>query len=186
MSSVYENVHGSEFDDDLRLIDRFVAGDEDAFTVLYQRYYDRVFSIALGVLLRHDEASDAAQEIFTLVYRKLDKFDRRSRFSTWLYRIAVNRSIQHQRTMKYQKLTVQLDEAAERVESEPAAAMDPAVEQAMNSLPPDDRAMITLYYWDDLSLQEIAESMDCSPNAAKTRLFRARERFKKLYEEANR
>ncbi|MBS1714435.1 MAG: sigma-70 family RNA polymerase sigma factor [Armatimonadetes bacterium] len=176
---------GAAWDDELRLVDRATDGDEDAFRILYSRYYARVFAIAKGVVLDAEEAEDMAQEAFTLAFRNLKRFDRRSKFSTWLFRIAVNRSIQQARNTKGRKRLVPLDDNAEAVPAKPeAAANDPDIEAAMGRLQPLDRAVITLFYWDELSLIEIGESLGCSANAAKTRLFRARERFREAYEEA--
>lgn len=186
MSTAFDPAREHQADDDLRLVERFLAGDTEAFDVLYARYYDRVFHIAQGVLLRHDEAADVTQEIFTLVYRNLHRFDRRSRFTTWLYRVAVNRSIQQARSLRHVRMQVPLDEAIDHVEPPSEEPADPAVAQAMQKLSLDDRAILTLFYWEDLSLAEIADSLGCSPNAAKTRLFRARERFRQFFEEASR
>ena len=183
MSAVHEGQKAVTFDEDVVLVDRAMLGDESAFQRLFERYHDKVFAIARGVLLDSDEAADAVQEIFTLVYRKLSKFDRRSRFSTWLFRIAVNRSIQQARKSKNLKGNVPLDlaaEAAVEVETDPGG--DPEIEQAMTHLHPADRALLTLFYWDELTLLEIGESLGCSPNAAKARLFRSRERFRVEYE----
>lgn len=171
------------YDEDLTLVDRVLRDDEAAFQGLYDRYFTKVFAIARGVLLDAEEANDAVQEIFTLVYRNLHRFDRRSKFSTWLFRIAVNRSIQHSRRLKWRKFQDPLSEAVETTAEEvPERFEDHRVSLAMAKIHPQDRAILTLFYWDELSLQEIADSLGCSPNAAKTRLFRARERFKSQYE----
>lgn len=186
VSALYDASRPAAFDEDSVLVDRVLRGEEAAFQTLYGLYHDKIFAIARGILLDADEAADAVQEIFTLVYRNLHRFDRRARFSTWLFRIAVNRSIQQARRLKNRKLHVPLDEAAERPIEVVETPGDPAIEAAMSQMQPADRALLTLFYWDELSLQEIAESMECSANAAKTRLFRARERFRVLYEEASR
>lgn len=164
-------------------MERFLAGDGSVFEVLYQRYYDKVFAIARGILLDAEEAADAVQEIFTLVYRHLGRFDRRSRFSTWLFRIAVNRSIQQSRRNKHRSKLVSLNEALSAESPAEPTIGDPRVYEALGKLQPADRALLVLFYWDELSLQEIAESLECGVNAAKTRLYRARERFRTLYEE---
>lgn len=183
LSAVQETRRATDFDEDLVLVDRVVAGDEFAFQTLFHRYHDKVFAIARGVLLDTEEAADAVQEIFTLVYRNLRKFDKRSRFSTWLFRVAVNRSIQQARKRRYTKKDVPLEQAEEAAfEVEFTDPGDPEVETAMSQLHPADRALLTLFYWDELTLQDIGESLGCSSNAAKTRLFRARERFKQQYE----
>ncbi len=176
----------SRFDEDAALLDRFLEGDQASFQRLYERHYDRVYMIAKGILLDADEASDAVQEIFTLVFRKADRFDRRARFTTWLFRIAVNRSIQQSRKLKNKRNQVPLDEAMDEPAEDPAPRSnvqeEAELEAALEHLSPNDRAILILFYWDDLSLQEIGEALGCSANAAKTRLFRARERFKLHYE----
>ena len=171
------------FDEDSVFVDRFVAGDVAAFEHLYSKYYDKVFAIARGILLDSDEAADAVQEVFTLVYRNLPRFDRRSKFSTWLFRVSVNRVIQQARKVKFKARHVDLEAAAAEQTERPEDG-DPQVEIAMSQLAPADRAILTLFYWEELSLQEIADSLSCNVNAAKTRLYRARERFRVLYEQA--
>ena len=170
------------FDEDLVLVERFLAGDVTAFESLYARYYDKVLSISRGVLIDGDEAADAVQEVFTLVYRNLHRFDRRARFSTWLFRIAVNRSIQEARKNRHRIRNVELDEAVAQAAPNEPESPDPQIEAAMACLAPADRALLALFYWDELSLNEIAESLACNVNAAKTRLYRARERFRAAYE----
>lgn len=183
MSVTYEQTRGN-FDEDLVLVDRVLRDDEGAFQELYERYYDKVFAIARGILLDNDDAADSVQEIFTLVYQNLHRFDRRAKFSTWLFRIAVNRSIQQSRKLKFKKIQDPIGEQVELIPEEtPVPHEDPRVELAMAKLHPPDRAILTLFYWDELSLQEIADSLGCSANAAKTRLFRARERFKSYFED---
>lgn len=182
MSAVFEKTRPGSYDEDLVLVERFLAGDRKAFEELYSKYYDKVFSIACGVLVDHDEAADAVQEIFTLVYRHLGRFDRRSRFSTWLFRIAVNRSIQEARRHRHRWRHVELDESSAGAAPEETDTSDPRVQAALARLAPADRALLVLFYWEELSLQEIADSLGCNVNAAKTRLYRARERFRVIYE----
>ena len=173
------------FDEDVVTVERFLGGDADAFQVLYSRYHEKVFAIARGILLDADEAADAVQEIFTLVYRHLARFDKRSRFSTWLFRIAVNRSIQQSRRLRHVSKWVPLSDTIPAPSEEaPSAATDPKIYEALAKIAPPDRALLVLFYWDELSLQEIAESIGCGVNAAKTRLYRARERFRVAYEES--
>lgn len=170
------------FDEDLVFVERFLAGDVGAFEALYAKYYDKVQSIARGVLLDGDEAADAVQEVFTLVYRNLSRFDRRARFSTWLFRIAVNRSIQEARRNRHRVRNVELDEAVAQVAPDDPEPPNPQIEAAMAKLAPADRALLALVYWDELSLADVAASLGCNVNAAKTRLYRARERFRSVYE----
>ena len=182
MSVVLDKARQSAFDEDVVLIERFLSGDEAAFSLLYGKYYEKVFAIARGILLESEEAADAVQEIFTLVYRHLGRFDKRARFSTWLFRIAVNRSIQQARRNKNRSKHVELNEAVGQQAPEELVETDPKIQEALVKLSPGDRALITLFYWEELSLNDIAASLGCSVNAAKTRLYRARERFRQFYE----
>lgn len=184
VSALIDRSQGAPFDDDQRLIDRFLGGDESAFEQLYSRYHDKVFAIARGVLLDNDDTADAVQEVFTLVYKNLKRFDRRSKFSTWLFRIAVNGSIQLARKNRVKSRWTNLNEAAAKAAPEDVPASDPEIDAAMAKMNPADRAILAMFYWDELPLNDIAEALSCSPNAAKTRLYRARERFRELYEGA--
>ena len=170
------------FDEDLVLVERFLSGDTGAFDQLYARYYDRVFAMARGVLGDADEAADAVQEVFALLFRNIGRFDRRSRFSTWLFRVAVNRTIQYARRNKRLLRNRPLTEAAGAFAPEAQSSSEPRVEAAISRLAPADRALLVLFYWEELSLQEIADTIGCGVNAAKTRLYRARERFRAAYE----
>src|SRR5579859_3264733 len=172
----------TSYDEDLVFVERFASGDRSAFEHLYSRYYDKIYAIAKGILLNSEEAADAVQEVFTLVYRNIGRFDRRARFSTWLFRIAVNRSIQEARKNRNKWRFVELNEALTKAQQEEDQAVDPRIHRSLARLNPNDRAILILFYWEELSLEQIAGSLECSTNAAKTRLYRARERFRALYE----
>jgi RNA polymerase sigma-70 factor (ECF subfamily) len=182
VSVALENTKPQTFDEDLILVERFLSGDRSGFEELYQKYYEKVFAISRGILLDGEEAADAVQEIFFLVFRNLSKFDRRSRFSTWLFRVSVNRSIQESRKNRHKHKNVELTEASASFTMEEPETMDPHVHAALEKLAPQDRALLTLFYWDELNLQEIATIVGCNVNAVKTRLYRSRERFRMLYE----
>jgi RNA polymerase sigma-70 factor (ECF subfamily) len=172
----------ASFDEDTILVERFLANEPGSFEALYSKYYDKVLAIARGVLMDSDEAADAVQEVFTLVYRHLHRFNRQSRFSTWLFRIAVNRSIQEARRNRHRHKNVELSEALSTEAPSESQDVDPRVQSALAGMQPADRALLVLFYWEELSLQEIGDSIGCGVNAAKTRLYRARERFRVLYE----
>lgn len=167
-------------DDDAVLVRRFLAGDNAAFDTLYERYYDKVYALARGILGDSEEALDAVQSTFVQVWRNLSRFQQRSRFSTWLYRISVNTAIQHARRTKRQRQTEALDETSltGTMEDDEGGLLSAKVSLALGALREEDRAVLTLYYWEEQSLEQLAEVLGCSPNAAKTRLYRARERFR--------
>ncbi len=168
-------------DEDIRLVDRFLTGDQSAFEVLYARYYERVFALTRGIVLDLEETADVVQELFKLAYKNLHKFDQRAKFGTWLFRIAVNRSIQQTRKIKRTPKTTELVESLVAPEAETEDS-DPRIYESLALLQPQDRALLTMFYWEEMSLGDIAASLGCNINAAKTRLYRARERFKEHYQ----
>lgn len=182
IASIAQKTRVGNYDEDAIHVDRFLSGDRLAFDHLYAEHFERVYAIAKGILLNTEEALDAVQETFTLVYKNLARFDHKSKFSTWLYRIAVNRSIQNARKNKNKWRFVELNEALTTQAQSEEPNSDPRVHRALARLKPEDRAILTLFYWEDLSLEQIAEAMSIRANAAKTRLYRARERFRELYE----
>ncbi|MBL8087991.1 MAG: RNA polymerase sigma factor [Chthonomonas sp.] len=175
------SISSAKFDEDTILIEGFLAGDSECFERLYQRYYPKVQVIAHGILLNAEDTEDSVQEIFTAAYRGLAKFDGRSQFATWLYRIAVNRAIQYKRKLRHRAHDVELREDSATTTEQFVTSTDPRIAFALGQLSRDDRAVLGLYYWQEQSLAEIAFSLGCNENAAKTRLFRARERFAKHY-----
>ena len=181
VSAVLEHGRLDTLDEDVLQIERFLKGDVRAFDSLYTKYYDKVYAIARGVLLDAEEAADTVQEIFTLVHKNLYRFDRRARFSTWLFRIAVNRSIQDSRKKRRRPITIELTELANNAAGT-QSQNNPKIHLALGKLRPDDRALLLLYYWEELSLQEIADTLNTNVNATKTRLYRAREKFRAFYE----
>ena len=186
MSNYFEGTKSVAFDEETRLVELSSQGDQTSFLLLYQKYYNKVFAISKGILLDTEEAEDCTQEIFSLAYRNMRRFDKRAKFSTWLFKIAINRSIQQGRKVKNNRKNVSLNDDAENIPANPSSNVEnenPFVEAALEKLTEAERAILTLFYWDDLTLQEIGESIGCSPNAAKTRLFRAREKFKEAYQE---
>jgi RNA polymerase sigma-70 factor, ECF subfamily len=183
-AAILERPLAVPFEEDALLVERFVAGDEQAFRDLYLKYYDKVYSIVRGILLEHEDALDVAQEVFTLVYRNGARFNKQSKFTTWLFRIAVNRAIQESRSSRHRNRSLELADEVVGMQPSPEVTMrDPAVFKALSKLQPADRAAIVLFYWEEQSLTEIGYNLGCSTNAAKTRLYRARDRFKVAYEE---
>ena len=167
-----------------RLVVRAASGDVEAFEQLYTTHYQKVFTISRGILLNYQDTEDAVQEIFALAFRKLSQFDRRASFKTWIYRIAVNHSIQKARSLRRRHSDVPLDFAESIPAHQEVPTSDPLVMATLDQMKPDDRAILALFYWDELSIDEISRTLNCRTNAVKTRLYRARERFRALYEEA--
>jgi RNA polymerase sigma-70 factor (ECF subfamily) len=176
----------SDLDGDL--IARFLAGDRAAFDSLFEKYQDYVYNIVFGIIGKSDEAHDVTQEVFVQVYRSLKSFRRGSRFATWLYRIAVNRAVDSARASRNWRW-LPLDETL-RATPDPADSPTRTVERhadqdavhgVLQQVPVQHRDVLVLRYFQDLSVEEIAEVLGCSTTAAKVRLHRARQHFKEKY-----
>lgn len=179
---------GTPGDVDGDLIARFLAGDRSAFDALFSKYQDYVYNIVYGIIGKSEEAHDVAQEVFVQVYRSLPSFRRGSRFATWLYRIAVNRAVDTARAAKSWRW-LPFDESL-RATPDPADSPGKTLERrseredvqkALMLVPLQHRDILVLRYYQDLSLEEIAEVLGCSVAAAKVRLHRARQHFKEKY-----
>jgi len=160
-----------------------VDGDRTAFGHLVETYQNRVYNLAYRMLGNGPEAEDAAQEAFIRAYRHLDTYDPKRPFSTWLFSIASHYCIDQLRKRRIDWLPLE-EEIAEPVRLA-SASPDPEtvvtgrdreawVQELMGTLSPTDRAAMTLHYWYDCSYDEIADVLDLTMSAVKSRLYRAR------------
>lgn len=179
-------------DEDSALIARFLSGDATAFDALFRKYQDYVYHILYGIVGSTEEARDLTQEVFLQVYRSLPRFRQSARFATWLYRIAVNRGVDAARGSRRWKFLplVQDNSAQEHTadeNTEPEFVFEQQMERdeiqiTLQGCPLSHRDILVLRYYRELSIEEIAETLECSLAAAKVRLHRARKVFKEQYE----
>ena len=170
-------------------LDRARAGDQASFGLLVGAYQRPVFALAYRMLGDATEAEDAAQETFLRGYARLHQYNPQHKFSTWLFSIANHHCIDRLRQRRVQFIglddspvvfTQESDSA--RPEKEALAAEQAEEMQALvNQLEPDYRTPLVLRYWNDCSYREIADIMDISVAAVKSRLFRARKKLASLY-----
>ena len=168
------------------------TGLEGAFRRLYDQYKDRVYNVCYRITGNAADALDASQETFGIMFRKIHEFRFESKFSSWVYRIAVNASIDHKRrtsTRSLRSLEVGRDDSAtdsgrleirdERVELPAAAAsrheLEVEIQAAIDRLSPKMRAITVLRYVENLSYEEIADALQVSIGTVKSRLSRAHE-----------
>jgi RNA polymerase sigma-70 factor, ECF subfamily len=165
-------------DDDFSLIKKFIDGEESVFNLLVRRHKDKVRNIIYLTLGANDEVDDIAQEVFITVYRNLNQFKFQSQFTTWLYRITVNKCKDHIRKVKIRKIFSPIKENDKEsgysisVEESDAAAL---VQSAIKKLPDKLRVPLLLKDIEGFSYQEIAETVQCEIGTVKSRIFRARE-----------
>jgi RNA polymerase sigma-70 factor, ECF subfamily len=168
-------------DQDLSLVRRYLAGDERAFDVLVARYQSFVYHVCLNMLANPSDAEDAAQEVFVAVHRALPGFKMRSRVSTWIYRITMNRCISQRRNRRPE--AVLNDEHAAPFERFDDIEKRHDIRRLLQKMAPHYRAVLVLKYYQELSYDETAESLGWSPEKVKCYLHRARNIFKRIYEQ---
>lgn len=174
--------------EDQHYIDAVINGDSKAFAVLIDRYKHMVFTLAMKILKNNEEAEEVSQDVFVKVYQVLQTFKGDSKFSTWVYKIAYYRSLDYLKKQKRNLNTSSIDTEVEyhlpsientldRLEAEERKK---TIKRAIDGLPENDAVVITLHYFEELSLKEIADIMGIEANTVKVRLFRSRKRLAEL------
>jgi len=181
-------------DNDDRLIIKARNGDKTAFGKLVKKYQQHVLYLAYDVIGDYDEAKDIAQEAFIRAFTKLGQFEKRARFSTWLYRITVNLALDVYRKKKRHPLK-SLDKSMKEIESQTlknesiSIKSDGAVEfdemrvklnEALNGLSENQKTAAVLKYFHQKSSKEIAEIMGCAESTARIHIHRALGNLKKF------
>jgi len=177
---------------DAAVVERAQAGDRDAFRVLVERYQGRVFRLALRVMRDEEQARDVSQEAFLKVYRSIDRFEGRSSFYTWLYRLVMNLCLDMKRRDKTSRHVEWNEEVALDTEGEVSGPAPPAapgisleraelresMRKAIDGLPDDARRTFLLREVDGLSYAEIARALEIPKGTVMSRLHYARRRLR--------
>lgn len=172
------------------IISLVLEGHTDLYRILVERYKDRVFHMGMGFLHSRHEAEDLVQEVFMQAYSSLSRFQRRSAFSTWLYRIAVNTALNMLRKKSGKSFVDYAILHRERRDTIHVYAENPEqkmideevkvwLREAINRLPDKQRAVIVLSYYNDLSQKEMAEILSTTEGAVESLLQRAKENLRK-------
>ena len=163
------------------LVTRCRKGDREAQQELYSQTSERIYRLLLRMTGNQDMALDLAQDTYLRAFTRIDQFDGRSAFGTWLYRTAVTEALQFLRREKRFRSSLQehASEAAVDSSSERTVArMD--VNEALGTLEPRDRAILLLRYQEGQSYRAIAETLECEEGTVASRLNRARKRIKEI------
>ncbi len=168
-------------DDDFSLIKQFIEGDESVFSELLKRHKEKVRNIIYLTLSNSDGVDDIAQEVFITVYRHLKSFRFESQFTTWLYRITINKCKDHLRKKNIRSIFLPLKDEEPVFESiNEDTDIKHIVRNAIATLPDKLRIPLVLKDLEGFSYQEIADTMECEIGTIKSRIFRAREALKKI------
>ncbi len=180
-------------DHDRDIVRRVRQGEREAFSILVEKYKKPILNLIYRYTGQREQAEDLAQEVFLRAFRGLDGFRGNSRFFTWLYRIAVNLSLRHrERGSKFffSSLDQKREDMGETLRDEAPEPQDyleqdelrRVVKEAVSSLPDDQRQVVILYRYENMKYDQIAEVLDISLSAVKSRLHRARRSLKKALE----
>ena len=171
------------------------SGTEAAFEELIRRHQQRVLALVGSILRRREDVEDVAQQVFLKVFISLKRFDLRSAFSTWLYKITVNECWDYLRKKKVRPLVYEADLSEEQVSrldgivsadrpvsgASQQAEVKETLEWMLEKLPEQDQQLLVLKEMEGFSVQELAEILDLNVNTVKVRLFRARSRLMDVY-----
>ncbi len=170
-------------EEDRALVERCLDNERDAAAALVDRYQQRLFNVALRMLGNVQDAEDVVQTVFFNVFRKLRSYDPRFKFFSWIYRMTVNESLN---TLKRRKPMVALEDDLGILASgsaDGATEAEDRVGKALQSLKPDDRAVVVLKHFMSFSYEEIGEVLGIPVQTVKSRLFTARERLRVALDE---
>jgi len=165
------------------LIEKLIAGDEPAYRQIIDNYRESVVRLCRGFTGTPDDAEDLAQDVFLEVFRSISRFRRQSSISTWIYRIAVNKTQNFVRDRKKRAYTNYAPEPDKESSEDEGSAADKklmqkehaeALHNALESLPAGQRTAFVLSKYEDLKYTEIAEIMKISVSAVESLLFRAK------------
>lgn len=172
-------------------VDRVKNGEAEAFSWLIDTYKDMVYTICLRMLTIEVDAEEAAQDVFVKAFRSIQGFQEKSKFSTWLYRIAYNQCISVIR--KKVKMIDLVDEMPEEkvnegdingLESISAEERNKYLQMAIEALPETDAVVIMLFYYDELTLDEIAEITGLTNGNIRIKLHRSRKKMYRVISES--
>ena len=179
---------------DHELIDKIAQKDEQAFRIFVEKYHVLVLNVCNNILNNYDDSMDISQEVFIKIYDSIDKFRGESKISTWLYRIAINKSLNYLRSKKRERWFTSLDilfgsdsqkqeikdstlTIAENIENNDNKN---ALHFAINKLPEKQKIAITLNSFEELPYKEISEIMQISVTEVGVLINRAKKNLKKL------
>ena len=166
------------------LIQRCLQGEQHAWDLIVRQYWRKVFNVAYKFVGKHDEAEDLTQDIFLKIFKSLDTFDRRANFQTWLISVSRNLCIDHYRSVRKERETIDRgvdasDLSPAAPEPGPIAALEQRdrvvlLRQAMAALPETLRTAVLLRDIQELSYQEIADKLRLPEGTVKSRINRGR------------
>lgn len=181
-------------DPDSELVRLAKEGSKADFGKLVNHYYEMVYAVTFGVVRNHEAARDVTQEVFIKAYRDIGNFAGQSKFKTWLYRISFNAAIDHTRQRRPAESLDATDASDDEdrpalvIPDKTAGPRDIAgrqelrrkLEEAIDQLSPEHRAVLVLREWEELSYEEVAETLGLQIGTVMSRIFYARKKLAEI------
>lgn len=175
---------------DILCVKQVLEGNGSAFSRLVDRHKDKAFNLAFRICGNYEEAEEIAQDSFLKAYRSLGGFKMKSSFSTWLYRIIYNTAISYVRVKKKGVLSLEEfpvdatdfianNSSEEEAEKEYRSCL---INFALQKITEEERGLITLFYYEEMSIEEIADITGLTKSNIKIKLFRARQKMLEIIE----
>ena len=170
---------------EMLIINKIIGGDTQDFAVLVDRYKDLVFTLAIRMLKNREEAEEVSQDTFIKIYKALSKFKGDSKLSTWVYKVTYNTCLDRikKNNRRYNEVPIDsytenkiktLDNALDAME---AKEQQQTIQNCLQELSSKDSFLLTLFYFEELSLEEISKVVTMEANTVKVNIHRARKRL---------
>jgi len=166
------------------LIKKSMKGDKSAFGKLVNLYQDQILYLAYDYLGNYEEAKDAAQDTFMKAYEKLERYNQKAEFKTWLYRIAINTSIDYLRkriSMQNGQSKIEIDQLENNNIHSENDLWDDYFKDAIKDLSENQCSAVILKYFHSKTTKEIADILECDVNTVRTHLHRGIQKLKQKY-----
>lgn len=171
-------------DDDQRLVERCLKGDREAFAELVVRYQRPIYHMAFRVLGNVEDAREITQGVFLTIAERLDDYDPRFKFFSWIYRITINASLNLRRRNGREELRgedLEVPDSSAGPEASMSAAQQSAqIQKALMGLKLENRVVLTLRHFGDCSYREIGQILDLDEKTVKSRLYEGRQQLRGL------
>jgi RNA polymerase sigma factor (sigma-70 family) len=181
-----------DYKGDIYYIEQILAGNSNSFSYIVDRHKNKAYNLAFRISGNHEEAEELAQDSFVKAYRSLRGFKMKSSFATWLFRIVYNTAISHVRIKKKRILSLEdfpadatdfigSNTSEEEAEREYRSSL---VNFALQKITEEERGLISLCYYEEMSIDEISDITGISKSNIKVKLFRARQKMQEIIENA--
>lgn len=168
-------------ENDKNLVSEVLQGELSSYGLLIDKYQKPVYNLIYNMVGQEEEAKDLTQDVFIKVYEKLGNFNFKYKFFSWLYRIALNETINFLKARKQpDRLSVQHEKQVEQASGDQREEQRARLHSALRELRSDHKTLILLKYFFGLSYEEIGEVMKTEEKTVKARLFMAREKLKSV------